>query len=158
MDVERQIDGLVGRMLSWLMQPPVRSVAAGPAAAGPAAAGPPAAEKPVAKRAVAKKPAAKRAAAKRSAVKKPAAKKPAKQSAGDLERFVEGSGRATGAGGDLAARILTALAESAEGATLAELQSSTGAQLAAVRRQLNQLLEAGKIQRGQGIGTRYRLS
>ncbi len=173
MDVERQIDGLVGRWLSWLTQPPIRPADGDGGSAVGGAKKPAAKEKPVsrkatgkrraAKKPAARKPAAKKPAAKRVTTKKPAARKPAarkpkaKKPAGDLDRFVDGTARATDASGDLAEKILAALAGSAEGATLPELQKATGGQLAAVRRQLNQLLKAGKIQRGQGIGTRYRL-
>ena len=186
MSFERGLDGLVGRMLSWLTLPPMRGVArieervakkaprrAATAKKAPrkAAAAKKTARKPaeIQKKAPGKKTAAKkavtspktRAPAKRRASKKAAvAKKPPGKTASakeDLDRFVEGAERVSGEAGDVEEKILEELGSSSKGLTLAQLQSRTGVKLADLRRHLKELQDSGRVQRGKGMGTRYDL-
>ena len=166
--IEQNIDGMVGRMVSWLMQPPVRHVGGPPRPAEEAAALEPVGEKPVAEEAATEKPGKGEPAAEVEAAasdtaqaadvpdteaevvgetvseESEAARVPAEEADDDLEEQDR--------------KIIDALAadDPDAGASMKDLTGRTGETAYAVRQRLKRLIAAGLVQRkGKGMRTRY---
>lgn len=174
-NIERSIDGAVGRMMSWLTQPPVRAessrersergvesataTVAEPASAvaeSPTAASPEPAANAAARAAVERIVAGEEQASPGVAEPVDGGVEPVSDAV--LEPVSEAS-EATIEGAtedDLTERILAALADAPEGLPMKGLVQATGATRYALRQRLNPMLADGRIDRkGQGMTTRY---
>ncbi len=154
MDLERDLDGMVGRMLSWLTLAPTRACGeraeALPLARGAESDGAAAefaqrlavevAEQVVEATEVVE--AADTTGDAETAAGEPAARAPSRDSHDSLE-----------------GKILEALAAAADGAAISQLRRRTGGKPATLRARLNRLIGRGQVQRkGQGMRTRYHLA
>ncbi|MEM7587213.1 MAG: hypothetical protein AAF560_27735 [Acidobacteriota bacterium] len=167
------IDGMVGRMMSWWSQPPIRSRSgADPTGArmeaavettvtgvedrvedafeavsgkpGDAVAGDAVAGDAVAGDAVAATPA--------SVVEAVAT------ASNDPKEVAEAAAGASADSETLDARVVGVLGTAGDGLAMRQLVAETGAERYAIRRRLKQLIESGQVQRrGDGMKTRYYL-
>ena len=161
--LERNIDGVIGRMLSWLTQPPVRGWAEDEAAESASNF---AEEDPLG--IAAAKTEVTTAAAESISMGSPEASETpnttAESPAAAVERpdelsltGVETAGEPEG--GELADQLIAALAAAQEGLAMRQLMQQTERKPHRVRARLKTLISAGRVVRkGEGMRTRYHLA
>ena len=146
MNIERGIDGVVGRMLSWLTQPPVRGVDSEPPAV-PASA-------PVEEAASATAGEPESSAGAIVEVADAAAGSTA--TAAEIVETAPRPDASSEEEDELEGAILEALAAAPDGLAMRDLVRETAAKRHALRRRLSRLSGAGRVQRrGEGMTTRY---
>ncbi|MEM7351501.1 MAG: hypothetical protein AAF657_11885 [Acidobacteriota bacterium] len=172
MSFERQIDGAIGRMLSWLVQPPVRAAAAprSPGAVGETAKLEPAASTAERGSNVATEAAEALAESVDAALEKVVAgtkEKPLQaprvvlKTAGQAIETLSGQAAEPSAASsqltdELTAKILAALAAAENGLAMKGLVEATGAPRSTLRLRLSQLIAEGRILRkGEGMRSTY---
>ncbi len=162
MDIERSIDGMVGRMVSWLTLAPIRAREdrgeAGETEAAAAEIAVEVAAETVAEAAEAAAEAVEEAAEAAAETMEEAVEAAAETAAEVAAGTVDEAAEAAGAVDPLEQKILQALAACEDGAALRELKSRTGGKPTTLRARLTRLIGRGRVQRrGQGMRTRYHL-
>ena len=156
-NIERGIDGAVGRMLSWLTHPPVRSVARAREETSDSASAE-AAGRTDAVREEAVREEAVHAAPGPAAVGLAEAGQDT-VAADPVSAVAEAVEGAAADGDELAEEILEALAAAPDGLALNQLSQQVSGEPRALRHELRQLSASGRIQRrSQGMRTRYYLA
>lgn len=144
--VERTIDGAVGRLLSWWVQPAIRPIARAPVARIKTDAGKTGADQT-------STAAAERGRESSKVIEANGGDKNAESAAIAVELTVQGSAEAASSVDD---SILEALATNTEGLAMKDLTLRTGAKRHALRRSLNRLMADGRVLRkGEGMRTCY---
>ncbi len=169
MDIERSIDGMVGRLMSWLTLAPIRAREDRAEDPAESRAEAPAEVVEAMVETVEEVAGAVAGKAEETGEAEAAAKRVSEAAAEAVEAAPEVATETVDEAGEVAAavaeavdpleqRILQALAACEDGAALRELKSQTGGKPTTLRARLNRLIARGRVQRrGQGMRTRYHL-
>ncbi len=157
-DLVREVDGEVGRIVSWLAQGASPSRRAAPAAAGSEPeAEPRAVSSEASIRGRHDNGAAGRAPAVQTEQAAAAEQVARPQGVAEAEPAAP-AGEEAAAVDPLAQKVLDALAASEEGAAIGDLRRLTGGKATTLRARLRSLIESGRVERrGAGMRTRYHL-